>query len=172
MAAKKDADGADLSARLSRARDIGAKLSEVTDRLTLALRRTESALVAARLGVYGEVRITQEGDTLDSYLCFQKNGNQWRFVIREEADADSFNGPTETPLLSATKLQRVIAAKALPELVDSLVLEAERQLREMSEAEQGVSSISYALAPKGTLAEDQLKAKKDSDPFADDEIPF
>src|ERR1700733_15277667 len=124
-------------ARFVEVRTIGERLSTTTDQLNDALELIEKHLAAARLGVYGELDITSAEEAVEStkvLLSFKKQGGSWRLYIITEYSEYSNTRSQETLLVRAAKHIRVRAASRLPELVDILLVEAKRQLAEVSEA--------------------------------------
>lgn len=154
--------------------EIGRKLSMGTDALRAKLSKFERVLCELNLGVSASVD-TSDGDDFenDAYteLSFMKRGSKWGLFVVKGTRVSSTQRVVdqETPLLTATKKQRVAAAGVINDLLAALLDAAQQQLEAVEQANR---SLDEALA--GPLRDVAII----NDPFADapvefsDEIPF
>lgn len=161
MVTKKLVPSRQASDKLARARAVGEALSKVTDELNESLIRAEKAFSKLQLGVEGTVVIDPvDEDGEYETLSFEKEGADWRFMVRV-CNATLFDREiSRTPLLRASKQMRILGAQHLGALLDHMVSLAEAQLTLARAAKSQVDRV---------VAECEPPAVEDAD-F--DEVPF
>src|SRR3954470_11226589 len=113
------------------ARALASKLSRSTDALNARLAQMEKDVAALRLGVEAWVTISSassdEHDEYTTQVGFAKHAGEWKLMRRSGFELDeAIRGAS--PLLQASREERLIAADRLPELLEELVSSGERQL--------------------------------------------
>lgn len=154
----------DLSAALARGVDAAASLNTATDSLTETLGQIERALVELHLGVEASVELRREhidvgndhGGTIseETHLRFGKSGKRWTLSLMSSHDL--MNEWHETPLVNASREDRLLAVTKLPELVEALVLRAEERLAEVNAQREKAQEVLAALV--------SVRAKKTGSP--------
>ena len=143
----------DLSAALARGVDAAASLNTATDSLTETLGQVERALVELHLGVEASVELRREDIDVgedhggpiveETRLRFGKSGKRWTLsVMRSHELMDDWH---ETPLVNASREDRLLAVTKLPELVEALVLRAEERLAEVTAQREKAREVLDAL---------------------------
>lgn len=136
-----------LAGALERARTLAPKLSAATDKLNEAISEAEQAICALQLGVVARVHLDgSESDHPAAYelLTFGKYGNAWRLIVESglegEPETESY-----TPLANESRETRLRAAEKLPDLVEKMVSEAEKELRRVEEKTAKISNLVVAI---------------------------
>ena len=128
VATRSPAGGIDPS-DLRRAREGEGKLEAATEKMNRTLQRAEKVFAALRLGVSASVQMDHEDTSIGEWiqvLKFAKDSNEWRLIMASGYGDDSW---TETPLLSASRADRLKALGLLPDLLQNLLVEAHKQAR-------------------------------------------
>lgn len=143
----------DLLAALARGVDAAASLNTATDSLTETLGQVERALVELHLGVEASVELRRETIEVEdgklpdlheeTHLRFGKSGKRWSLSLMSSDDVtDHWH---ETPLVNASREDRLLAVTKLPELVEALVLRAEERLAEVTAQREKAREVLDAL---------------------------
>jgi len=101
------------------------RLAKATDELNHTIVDAEAALMALGLGVRAEIHIPNYPGRL---LLFGKDGRAWRLFWGDE------KGGTDTPLINASREQRLVAVALLPMLVDAMHAAAEAETKRVEDA--------------------------------------
>jgi hypothetical protein len=149
----------DLSAALARGVNAAASLNTATDSLTETLGQVERALVELHLGVGASVTLRSEVIDLsdenrppvfaETLLRFGKTGKRWTLTLVETLDGMP-EDEHETPLVNASREDRILAVTKLPELVEALVLRAEERLAEVNAQREKAQEVLAALVSART----------------------
>ena len=148
--------GTDFTVRLAHARQLSSRFAAATDALNVALADAEKALTELGLGVSASVLIASEdfedGDTpytYASYLTFCKTGKTWRLQVESGPDDDPAHF-SSSPVCDTSRETRLLAAKHLPELLDSLIGRAEAELQEVEANANAVKSLVQTIRSGGS----------------------
>jgi hypothetical protein len=131
-----------IAERLRVAKESAATLNEATDRLNAALVEAETALADLRLGVQGYARMSDPDAEDNGYsvcLCFRKHDGKWSLVI--DAVEETGEDRNTTPLVKASRADRLEAARLLPQLVDNMIAKVGSQVEEVNEEVANVRDL-------------------------------
>lgn len=120
-----------LELRLARVREMAALLREGTDTFTAKIEQAEAALQDLGLNLFAAVAIAptaaSESEHEDEILAFRKGGDRWGLFF-----GTLKNGKwTFTPLVNATRANRLRAVEHLDDLLDDLLENAETSLDQL-----------------------------------------
>jgi hypothetical protein len=107
-------------------------LNEETDKLNLRLRDAEVPIRSWNLGVSASVPLAGEGA-----LQWTRRGDSWGLFFGD------------TSILSASRQVRVLAADALPTLIDSLCEQVHLQLERVTTATKAIDKLIAELKDAG-----------------------
>jgi hypothetical protein len=135
------------AAQLERAQLAAGVIGQATDTLNAALSRAEKVFADLGLGVSASVclRRPTSDDLWFQNFNFQKDGNEWRFILQSGEHGDDPDYWSESPLLSASREVRLSAARMLPDLLEELIAQAERQAASLTETSSKVDAFLDSL---------------------------
>jgi hypothetical protein len=135
----------DLRASLERAKEKGETLNKETTRLNDRLREVEEFLVGAKLGVYAEVSLMDPSSAFQECpgeLVFAKWNDRWGLHVRGANLEKRYPG---TPVLSASRKERIASAYVLELLVDELIETVEEETARVNDAIKDVEKLLVAM---------------------------
>lgn len=125
---------------LDRALLMRGELNRATDELNAKIADAEKAIVALKLGVSGSVILAVDGDRTDQ-LTFSRHHDAWRLTY----DVTNATGTEKTPLLSASRAQRLRAVPFFAALVNELADAAVREIAKVEEAREKYRAFAEAV---------------------------
>lgn len=135
----------ELHAALDRARDVSARLATATDKLNVSLQQIETELAALNLGVTAAVEMEQfeaaPGLTITKELRFGKADREWKLLYESGPDTGDPDNWSSTPLLNASRENRLLAVAHLPKLIKALVDVAEKEIKNVSAKADEVEAL-------------------------------
>jgi hypothetical protein len=139
----------DPRAALERAAQAAKTLHAASDELSKRLLRFEKLLLDKKIGVAAATWLKAPAREGDDYvrLRFCKHGARWGLFIETGFDIDfgdeddAPNADDFTPIASANRAHRLLAARALPELVTSIIEAVNSELGEVNDANERVERL-------------------------------
>lgn len=132
----------------------GARLSQLTDDLNEAFRKTETALQKLGLGVYARVQLYSEdirddrgtivGDS-STFLAFGKLDGKWRLLL--EVDHSERDETYQQPLVNASREDRLAASRHLEALLEAMAEAIDREIAEVEGARERVDAFVASVKP-------------------------
>ncbi|MBI3183001.1 MAG: hypothetical protein HYZ28_12765 [Myxococcales bacterium] len=122
----------DLAKAVARARELRPALDKATEELNSVLREVEAVLAGFKLGVNLSVVVSEADDGLSRVtLELAKWGGEWRLlrVYSREGEPEEV-----TPLLNASRENRIEAVEWLTTLLQDAVAAVERETKRVQES--------------------------------------
>jgi hypothetical protein len=136
-----------LADSLIRAREASSHLEQETEGVNGVITRAESMLANLRMGVAASVKLWDDGNGHFTYIGFGKVDKVWRLTIETGWEGD--DEIDVSPLANASRQIRLEALDLLPDLVNELIKESEREVvnvaKKRASAEQFLDDLGHAL---------------------------
>lgn len=139
-----------LAERLARAQSTSQRRHAAMDNLNAEIQSLEKKLTKVNLGVTAAVSFDLDSEEIIAghfrNLHFTKNGNEWCFMV---VDGREFNDDlvinSQTPLVRASMATRLEAARLLPKLLEALIVRAEQDVEEITEAIEVIRDVALTV---------------------------
>lgn len=135
----------DPRAALERAAQVASSLHAASDELSKRLLHVEALLLSQKLGTSASVTIVSSQETGETWvvLYFGKHGGKWGlFTVSGRQDLDEEpESQHYTPIVHASREHRLLAADALPKLIEALEAAVRDQLTAITEATNRVDQL-------------------------------
>jgi hypothetical protein len=113
----------------ARAEKAKAELDANTEDMNQSIEGLEAALFGLGLGVAASATLDDDGGWIQ-LLRFQKEGKTWRLMVGS-GDAHDDREFQYSPLVTASRWVRLKALEMVPELIEALITETERQAEQI-----------------------------------------
>lgn len=107
---------------IERARDVGRRLTEATERLNVVIARAEQVLVGLDLGIEASVPL----NVRDVKLVFKRYKEDWGLFVDDQGDL--------APLRKSSRAIRIAAAHNFQALFEQIISVGNARLNEVEEA--------------------------------------
>jgi hypothetical protein len=150
---KADTNRTDLSLSIKRVRAAAAAVNAASDQAALAVSSLEEFLNReCSAGVYASVHVRnqqdEQGDEHSESLAYGRYGTRFRVLV-EFWGGDDPETATPRPWAECSRDVKLASAEKIPDLIDAIVVELNREAQSLEHVVSVVKSVTSAVKSEG-----------------------